>query len=484
VPSAQPPLASAPNAPNPLPKAVCDPSSPTNIYSSCFPRSVTVGQSATARILGQGFLSGGTPVARLDGSPTGVTITNATDTEVDVTIAASQLTRAHDFALDVVSGGVGSNTIDLYATGIITLSSLCSSAVMPEAVAIDPIANVAVFTNYGCNNISFINLDSTNAHNYGVPYGSLLKTVSVGTNPIGVDVIPRLGYAVVANNGDDTASVISYGGSPFNATQLAFPAYAATACSSSGKTSSNVCVGISPTGVAIDQDRAIALVSNTGGNSITAIDLTELLLTSTTGSQCTVINSSTTTGSLPCVVTQLVATSGPPTAIAIDPNRAVAVVTNIQNSGTIGSSGGLDVLALGSWPPIKSTTSSISQLTANPTGIVYDPAPNPALFYATSTQQNAIYTFNPDSGSTSQIRVGINPYSIGYNYQTGTIVSVNSTSNTTSVIDATNAPTFATRETLGISSQSQFAVAIDQFTNTAVMVDQNNDRVLLLPVPR
>jgi len=243
-------------------------------------------------------------------------------------------------------------------------------------------------------------------------------------------------------------------------------------------------VGISPTGVAIDQDRAIALVSNTGGNSITAIDLTELLLTSTTGSQCTVINSSTTTGSLPCVVTQLVATSGPPTAIAIDPNRAVAVVTNIQNSGTIGSSGGLDVLALGSWPPIKSTTSSISQLTANPTGIVYDPAPNPALFYATSTQQNAIYTFNPDSGSTSQIRVGINPYSIGYNYQTGTIVSVNSTSNTTSVIDATNAPTFATRETLGISSQSQFAVAIDQFTNTAVMVDQNNDRVLLLPVPR
>jgi DNA-binding beta-propeller fold protein YncE len=484
VPSAQPPLASAPNAPNPLPKAVCDPSSPTNIYSSCFPRSVTVGQSATVRILGQGFLSGGTPVARLDGSSTGVTVTNATDTEVDITIAAAQLPRAHDFALDVLSGSVGSNTMDLYATGVITLSSICASAVMPEAVAIDPIANVAVFTNYGCNNVSFINLDSTNAHNYGVPYGSLLKTVSVGTNPIGVDVIPRLGYAVVANNGDDTASVISYGGSPFNATELAFPAYAAAACSSSGKTSSNVCVGISPTGVAIDQDRAIALVTNTGGNSVTAIDLTELQLTSTFGSQCTVINNSQTTGSLPCVVTQLVATSGPPTAIAIDPNRAVAVVTNIQNSGTVGSSGGLDVLALGSWPPTKSTTASIGQLTANPTGIVYDPAPNPALFYATSTQQNAIYTFNPDSGNTSQITVGINPYSIAYNYQTGTIVSVNSTSNTTSVIDAANAPTFATRQTLGISSLSQFAVAIDQFTNTAVMVDQNNDRVLLLPIPR
>ena len=64
------------------------------------------------------------------------------------------------------------------------------------------------------------------------------------------------------------------------------------------------------------------------------------------------------------------------------------------------------------------------------------------------------------------------------------IVSANSTANTMSVIDAVNAPTFATRETLGISSQSQFAVAIDQFTNTAVMADQNNDRILILPVPK
>ena len=82
------------------------------------------------------------------------------------------------------------------------------------------------------------------------------------------------------------------------------------------------------------------------------------------------------------------------------------------------------------------------------------------------------------------IRVGVNPYSVAYNYQTGTMVSVNSTSNTSSVIDAVNAPVFSTRETLGISSQSQFAVAIDQFTNTAVIADQNNDRVLIVPMPK
>jgi hypothetical protein len=469
VASAQPPLATAPGAPSPLPKAVCNPANPTNIYASCFPQSVTVGQSATARILGQGFLSGGTPVVRLDGDPTGVTVTSSSASEVDITIAASRLTGAHDFALDVVSGSVSSNTEDLYATGVISLSSLCTSAVMPEAVAIDDIANVGIITNYGCNSISFINLDAANAHNYGVPYGSLLATVAVGTNPIGVDVIPRLGFAVVSNNGDSSASIIQYGGSnPFTATQLAFTSVSCVTGTGS-VTTTNICTGVSPVGVTIDQDRALALVANTGGNSISAIDLTPML------------PGAATVGP---PVAQLVPTSGPPTAIAVDPNRAVAVVTNIQNAGTTSITGGLDVINLVTTPPSKTTTASINSLTANPTGIVYDPAVSPALFYTASTQQNALYAFDPDSGTTSLIRVGVNPFSIAYNYQTGTLVSVNSTSGTSSVIDAVNAPTFATRETLGISSQSQFAVAIDSFTNTAVVVDQNNDRVLLLPMPK
>ena len=470
VASAQPPLAGTAGAPSPLPKAVCDPANPTNIYATCFPQAVTVGQSATLRILGQGFLSGGTPIARLDGSATGVTVTSSADTEVDVTIAASRLTQAHDFALDVISGSVGSNTEDLYVTGVITLSSLCSSAVMPEAVAIDNEANVAAFTSYGCNTLSFISLDANNAHNYGVPYGALLTTVKVGKNPIGVDVIPRIGYAVVANYGDSSASIIQYGGSPFTASQLSF----ASASCVSGVSTTNLCTGLSPVGVAIDQDRALALIANNGGNSISAIDLTPLLTTVHPSGAC----------SPGACMSTLVATSGPPTAIAVDPNDDLAVVTNIQNAGTTSVTGGLDVISLATSPPSKTTTASISSLTANPTGIVFDPVPNPVLFYATSTQQNAIYTFEESSGTTNLIRVGVNPYSIAYNYQTGTMVSVNSTSNTSSVVDAVNAPTFATRATLGISSQSQFAVALDEWTNTAVVVDQNNDRVLLMPMPK
>jgi DNA-binding beta-propeller fold protein YncE len=489
VPSAQPPLASTPGAPSPLPKAVCDPTNPENPYASCFPQSVTVGQGATIRILGQGFLSGGAPTVRLDGSSTGITVVSASDSEVDISVAASRFNHPHDFALDVLSGSLDSNIQEVYAVSVIDLSNTCSSADMPEGVAYDSVRNVAVVTNYGCNSVSIINMDSTNAHNYGVPYGAIMSTVAVGLNPLGVDVIPRLGYAVTANNGDSSAAIINIS-NPLAPNLLTFTSSACT--TSSGTTNStNICVGITPSGVAIDQDRALALVANTGGNSISAIDLTVLL----PGAQCAV------NGTTCAPPMQLVATSGPPVAIAVDPNRAEAVVTNTQNNGTSAAAGGLDVVSLSSVPPAKSSTASISSLTANPTGIVYDPAVTqacssptvscgvtlaPALFYVSSTQQNAVYTFNPDTSSTTQISVGVNPYSLGYNYQTGTLISINSTSNTTSVIDTVNSASsvFSTRNTLGFGSQSQFAVAVDNLTNTAVIADQNNNRVLILKMPQ
>lgn len=477
VPSAQPPLASAPGAPNPLPKAICDPTNPTNPYATCFPQSVTVGQGATMRILGQGF-SGGTPVVTLDGDSTGITITSSSDSEIDISVASSQFPHPHDFALEVSVNGITSNKQQIHAVAVVDLSSTCSSADMPEGVAFDSIRAVAVVTNYGCNSISIINMDSTNAFGYGVPYGAILSTATVGANPIGVDVLPRVGYVVTANNGDSSASIISIE-PPQTPRVLSFTSSSCTT-SSGAVNSTNICVGIAPTGVAIDQDRALALVANTGGNSVSGIDLT------------TLFNGA---GTPPM---QLIATSGPPTAIAIDPNRAEAVVTNIQNSGTTSAVGGLDVISLSSVPPTKSTTASISSLTANPTGIVYDPAIPavagtaggsgqlaPGLFYASSTQQNAIYSFDPDTSSTTQIHVGVNPYSLGYNYQTGTLLSINSTSNTSSVIDTVNSASsvFTTRNTLGIGSQSQFAVAIDNFTNTAVIADQNNNRVLIMALP-
>lgn len=488
VPSSQPPLASAPGAPNPLPVATCNPTNPTNPYASCFPQSVTVGQAASMRVLGQGFLSGGAPTVRLDGDPTGITITNSTDSEVDVNIPASRFPNPHTFALDILSGSEGSNVQNVYAVGVVDLSKTCSSADMPEGVAYDNIRNVAVVTNYGCNSMSIINMDARNAHNYGLAYGAVMSTVAVGTNPLGVDVIPRLGYAVVANNADSTASIINIS-NPLAPQQLSFTSSSCTT-SSGGKSSTNICVGIAPSGVAIAQDRALALVANTGGNSLSAVDLTPLLQT----------NSADCPSSTCVPAMQLVATSGPPTAIAVDPNRDEAVVTNIQNTGTTSATGGLDVIFLASNPPTRSSTASINSITANPTGIVFDPAitqtctssPScvgafaPGLFYVSSTQQNVVYSFNPDTSTATPIRVGVNPYSLGYNYQTGTLLTINSTSNTSSIVDTVGATNsvFSTRNTLGIGSQSQFAVAVDNVTSAAVIADQNNNRVLILALPQ
>jgi len=215
---------------------------------------------------------------------------------------------------------------------------------------------------------------------------------------------------------------------------------------------------------------------------LSSIDLTVLLPSDPP------ITGSTTIGHVqgPLVATT-VGLSGSPTAIAVDPNISAAAVTTLQGAGT-SVSGGIDVVTLNTSPPIKSTTASAPGLSASLTGIVYDPGdPNgtggttTGVFYATSTQANAIYAFRPSTGGAQTISVGINPFSLGFNYQTGTLLTINSTSNTASVVDTQN---FKTRQTLGITSMSQFAIDVDKVTNTSVIVDQNNNRVVFLAMPK
>jgi DNA-binding beta-propeller fold protein YncE len=217
--------------------------------------------------------------------------------------------------------------------------------------------------------------------------------------------------------------------------------------------------------VTIDQDHAYALIANTGSSTVSLIDLTALIATPV---------------GTPVAVP--IAVDAQPFAIAVDPNRAVAVVTALQQVSAATISGALDVITL-TGTPAKSTSASISSLSSTPTGIVYDPAPNPALFYTTSPQLNSIYSFNPDTGGTQSVRVGVNPFSIAYNYQTGTLLSVNaaSTGNSISVIDS---QTQSTQATVGIGSQAQFAAAMDNVYGTAVIADQNNNRVLFVPMPK
>ena len=145
------------------------------------------------------------------------------------------------------------------------------------------------------------------------------------------------------------------------------------------------------------------------------------------------------------------------------------------------------MVEIGFATPVLSSTISSGFVSSTPTGIVFDPTvvtgtANPGVFYANSSGTNSIVAFNPDGGSPGTVNVGVNPTSLAINPQTGAMLTANSASNTISIVDTLSSP-FKTRQTLGLPGSPTFGVAIDQFTNLAVIVDQANMRVLLFPMP-
>jgi len=240
-----------------------------------------------------------------------------------------------------------------------------------------------------------------------------------------------------------------------------------------------VTVGTNPSGVAINDATDVAILANTGSNSVSLIDLALLYPPSGTTAPTTLASTS-------------VGVDQQPTAVAIDPdrgtnNQGIAVVTALQLVSGSAPFGALDVVEIGIETPSKSTTISTGSVSATPTGIVFDATvatgtTNNGVFYANSSGSNVISSFNPDTGGATSVTVGINPTSLGINPQTGAILTTNFLGNSVSIVDTLSSP-IKTRQTLGIPGSTQFGVAIDPFTNLAVIVDQANNRVLLFPMP-
>jgi hypothetical protein len=411
---------------------------------------------AGVKIFGAGFDSGS--VVRLDGTPFASTtlgnFTLVSSREIDVTIPKAFLAAPHRYAADVINGsGVQSNVTDFFVIKSVDMTTACSSGnPQPSSIAIadqlpgQAFSPIAVVSNSGCNNISVIDINPQSA-----TFGSIKSSIATGGDPLGVAVSPRFGVAVVANHTDGTASVLNL----LTGTQKV-PA---------------VTVGNSPTGVAIDEGTGAALVANTGDGTVSELNLALL------------------TGSSPATSLSSIsiAIDTSPIAVAIDPDRGtnnngLAVVTALQLVSGSAPVGVLDAIDLGGQSPAKSTTASVGSVTSTPTGIVFNPSVSPTLFYATSSGGNVVTTFDPDNGASTSVHVGINPTSLAINPQTGGIVTVNSASQTISIIDTLSNP-FKTRSTFGLGGSPQFGVAIDQFTNLAVLADQANNRVLIFPVP-
>lgn len=423
------------------------------------------------RILGSGFNAASVQV-RLDGvnvSTLGAAVTIVGNQEIDVTFpptipganpAVPVFPAARHYALDVVTsapaGLNNSNVVDftvveeilLDPCNVTTTTPPTSTPAAPGGVAIDEVHNLALVTSMGCHQVSVISLDPANN------FGAILKAIQTGGTPTGVAVLPRLaitgqppgtsGVAVVTNNSANTVTILDL----------------VTLLPVAGVTDPGV--GTAPSGVAINQETNLAVIANTGSSTVSTLDLTPL-----------------TKSPIGTLAPSAVNVDPFPIAVAIDPDRGtngrgLAVVTCLLSNG----SGALDGVDIGGTTPVRLSSAGVQP---TPTGIVFDPAVSPALFYVTSTQGNQITAFNPDTNGTSAIKVGINPTAIAYNFQTGTMLTVNALSNTISIVDS---QTFRTKATLGIGGTSRFSAAIHTLTNLAVIADQANNRVLLFPLPK
>ena len=363
--------------------------------------------------------------------------------QIVATVPASLLQAARRYSVTVQNPGPSvSNTTELTVVQPVVVGNL------PSSVAVDPDRDVAVVTNNGDGTVSLVDLTTGTT----LPQSPL----SVGQGPIGVAVLPRLGLAAVANNLSSDVSVVDENG--IN------PPQTVPLCAG--------CTG--PTGVGIEQDTANAIVAASGPDSACS--------TVTSGCEVSFLHLAPT-GSGAGTSIQV---NQSPVSVAADPNgdRFVAVGAGSQ-------AGSIDIIDLFS----NTVTCRVSGVQL-PSGVVFDPVNQ--VFVAANSLQNNIVIVDPLTCIPTTVRVGINPTSVDYNFQTSTLVTVNSASNTMSFLDYMCPPAVGvpvtcsspqTREIFGLPSSAkfsqnqQFSVAIDAKLNLAVVVDTNNSRVLLIPLP-
>jgi DNA-binding beta-propeller fold protein YncE len=381
-----------------------------------------VASSQTLTLIGNGFTVNSQ--ARLDGVALATTFVSPR--ELTATVSPSFQSAPRRYALDVADSGVVSNAssftvVESVNVGVGNGNSNCSVPV-PQGVAIDPQLNLAVVTDSGpgCNQIYLINLATGTG-----------QTVAVGTDPQGVAVYPQLGVAVVANQGSSTASVVDE----------TVPSVAATVTTDAG-----------PVGVAIDQDLGEAIVTASGAN------VADEFLISVRGTRP--ISPSPTT---PITIQQ------GPGAVAADSLSHLAAIGNATSNN-------VTVVNLSQMANLN-TTSTIQI----PQGVAVDPVPSPANFLITASLQNQVEILDPDTGVLTPLRVGINPTALAYNFATSTLVTLNTLSQTMTVIDFLER---RVRAVFPVAPSSQFSVDIHPQTNLAVVADSINSRVLLLPLPR
>jgi hypothetical protein len=379
---------------------------------------------------------------RLDGTSIATSCVGNGDRQLTATVPSTMLGSAHRFALDVVdlSGNV-TNAEDFTVEQSIDVSSTGCPSPQPSGVAIDPEQNIAAVSLFGCNSLALINMTQGRGN-----------TVAVGTNPIGVAVIPRLHVAIVANNGGSgTASVVD---------------------EEQQTVTQTVTTGSGPVGAAADEATGEFAIANSLANTVTVVN-------AVTGG------------------TTSISTGQGPVAVGFNyVNHQIAVAASSGNNVGISTGGG------------GSTSQSFG--VSAPTSVIYDPVTTDCgsnsngattnttgCFIVNSSTGNSVNVIDPVTSIQTAFRIGINPTAIAYNFLTSTLASTNTASHTVTVADflgqkiravLTLPPATSANSNLALSlafqGRLQYALDIQPFTNVAVIADTANGRVLFVPLPR
>jgi YVTN family beta-propeller protein len=408
----------------------------------------TSASSASLILNGGGFTSGAQVF--LDGTAV-PSVLSPSGREITATVPASMLNSARRYSVYVQNPGqsVISNIEPLLVVQSVPVGA------QPFGVSVDADCDVAAVTNSGDGTVSLVAL-TANAAPPGKTclsagtVGTVGSPIPVGATPQGIAVDPLLGLAVVANNGSDNVSVIDM-------TETNPPA-SLPACSGS-------CTGL--TGVGVNLDTSLAYVTD--------------VLTNTSGTHGNLSPFSLPSTGLPSGATP----SGSfgvdlhPEAVAADPNLNYLGVA-IAGQGQAST---VDILKVD-----QSTQQPRPGGFNLPTGIIFDPLNQ--VFVVANSLQNNVGFVDPNSGVPSFAQVGMNPTALDYDYQTSTLITANDASQTMSILDYVCPPSLGTncaaprvRDILGLGGSPQFSLAIDPKLNLAVLADEANNRVLLIPLP-
>ncbi|HEY6442647.1 MAG TPA: hypothetical protein VIY66_04835 [Candidatus Acidoferrales bacterium] len=409
--------------------------------------------SLTLTVNGAGFVAGSQVL--LDNAAVPTAFVSAR--QVVATVPASMFAQPRRYAVQVQNPSLAVSNV----TGLTVVEAVAVGSA-PVGVAVDTDRDLAYVTNSGDGTLSLVSLASPSPALSPLslgPGGTVIGApITVGTTPAGVATISRLGLAVVANNGSNDASVVSVSGGI-----LPLPAPISVALCAT-------CTG--PAGVAINQDTGVGAIADTNpsASSSSIGDVSFLTLPATTSS-----------------TTSEAAVDQDPVALATDPTLDYAGVVTASSTSSMQF---IDMSTNG-------VAGSVRSGLDNPSGIVFDPVNQ--VFLTANSLLNEITIVDPATFIATPVSVGIGPTSVDYNFQTSTLVTVNSVSNTMSVMAYVCPPVPSAPQCLGPKVRSVLelggtqisspllgpnTVAIDPKLNLGVLADEDNNRVLLVPLPQ